>query len=312
MTTASPPESQPKRVSRLPSAARSLFAGAIGAALALGVAALVSGSRGDDAQAVVPRASVPTLWLDVLTVVLVVIALVIVGIVIVAHLTDVDRATKVDATKQAGGSFLVVLLLLSFLFLRPVDGPPPIEPEEGGTEGVDDVERQLPPERPELDPASSMGLFLALVVVAAAVIAWRLNHFRARRWGSDPDLLDELTRAERRDHLIGLFDDEISRLRAHPDPREAVIASWSRLEDAFAVVGIDRDPSDTPMRFLAKVLHDLRASVPAVTRLTGAFEVAMFSSHEVTRFDQLEAVDALVRLRDELRIAQATDLRSRR
>jgi hypothetical protein len=99
--------------------------------------------------------------------------------------------------------------------------------------------------------------------------------------------------------------DAIDDLEAEPDARRAVIAAYARMEGALARHGIPRKPSETPFEYLRRVLLDLRAPAEAVQRLTGAFERAKFSRHEIDAGVKRSAIDALVEVRDGLQAAAA-------
>jgi hypothetical protein len=98
-----------------------------------------------------------------------------------------------------------------------------------------------------------------------------------------------------------LLEDTLADLYAETDPRRAIIAAYARVERLFATYGLPRDPSEAPLEYLDRVLPELRASGSALRRLTGLFEWAKFSSHEVDRPMRDEAIEALVLVRDELR-----------
>jgi Domain of unknown function (DUF4129) len=101
------------------------------------------------------------------------------------------------------------------------------------------------------------------------------------------------------------ISDAIDDLEAEPDARRAVIAAYARMEGALARHGIPRKPSETPFEYLRRVLLDLRAPADAVQRLTGAFERAKFSRHEIDTGVKRTAIDALVEVRDGLQAAGA-------
>jgi hypothetical protein len=98
-----------------------------------------------------------------------------------------------------------------------------------------------------------------------------------------------------------LLDETVDDLYTNPDLRGAIVAAYARMEKLFAARGIARDPSETPMEFLARAVGDLRASGAALGRLTGLFQWAKFSTHEVDRPMRDEAIQALTEVRDELR-----------
>jgi hypothetical protein len=100
--------------------------------------------------------------------------------------------------------------------------------------------------------------------------------------------------------LAAAIDDSLEDLRREPDPRKAVIAAYARMERALAAHGLPRDPSEAPPEYLARVLAELDASAASVRHLTVLFERAKFSPHLIDLAMKEEAIEALVRLRDEL------------
>ena len=134
-----------------------------------------------------------------------------------------------------------------------------------------------------------------LGLVLTAVIAYFVAERRARR-ERDP-------RAELAEELAAVLDDTLDDLRAEADPRRAVIAAYARLERVLAASGIARRPAETSDEYLARVLRDLALGSDAIARLTSLFTQAKFSQHEVDTAMKEEAIDALERVRDELRAA---------
>ena len=77
-----------------------------------------------------------------------------------------------------------------------------------------------------------------------------------------------------------------------------------RLRDMEAVLarhGLRRRPSETPVEYLRRVLLGLTARADAVSRLTGLFEQAKFSRHEIDGTMKQDAIGALREIRDDLR-----------
>ena len=99
-----------------------------------------------------------------------------------------------------------------------------------------------------------------------------------------------------------LLDDTLDDLYANKDPRAAIIAAYARMEQLFASsrlaarAGTRRRSSTS-----AGALGELRASGAALGRLTGLFQRAKFSAHEVDESMRDEAIEALTQVRDELR-----------
>lgn len=270
----------------------------LGLTIVVVVAVLAVGSSGGDRAVSIPQMGSPAGWFDTIFAALAFASLIGWGLIIAGMTSERGEGSGRMRPSRTIPGMLLIGFVLWFGFRNykdnydetvVIDAPPP-STTVATAEGT------------ETTPSSiDLGPILAGAVLAAgaaAVIAWS-----ARRSGTA-----EMARVggtaldERRDTLIGLLDDAIAKLRAHPDPREAVIATWSRLEVAFGAVEIDREPSDTPARYLAKVLGTVDASASAVAHLTATFERAMFSPDAIDRNDQQQAVDSLVSVRDELHV----------
>jgi hypothetical protein len=89
-------------------------------------------------------------------------------------------------------------------------------------------------------------------------------------------------------------------LRAHPDARQAVIATYAEMERELGERKLRRDPAEGPREYLGRVIGHLRGARPALRRLTGLYEQARFSVHPVDRAMQDQAVDSLEAMRSEL------------
>jgi hypothetical protein len=74
------------------------------------------------------------------------------------------------------------------------------------------------------------------------------------------------------------------------------------MEKILAAHDLPRKPSEAPLEYLRRVLVDLRVTEDSVTKLTALFERAKFSEHEIDASAKEEAIDALVALRDDLRV----------
>ena len=65
------------------------------------------------------------------------------------------------------------------------------------------------------------------------------------------------------------------------------------MEQLFATYGLAaREPAEAPVEYLDRVLGELRASGAALGRLTGLFQRAKFSSHDVDESMRDEAIDS--------------------
>lgn len=104
-----------------------------------------------------------------------------------------------------------------------------------------------------------------------------------------------------------LLEDTLADLYAEKDPRKAIIAAYARMERLFATYGVPRRPTEAPMEYLERILAELRASGSALRRLTALFQWAKFSDHAVDASMRNEAIEALTRVRDELKANRQED-----
>lgn len=197
---------------------------------------------------------------------------------------------------------LVVIVLLFALVARVHEFPQFANP--GGSGTAAHRARSLP-----RDPSTKTGRDvefkwievavaggLALAALAALVVAWQVR----RRRSAGPAAGSPGSAAET---VSSLLDDALHDLRSERDLRRAVIAAYARMERALAAGGLPRRLSEAPLEYVERALLRLEASAGAVRRLTDLFEWAKFSHHHVDARMRDEAVDALARVRDELRAA---------
>jgi len=192
------------------------------------------------------------------------------------------------------GILALFALLVSLLYLRPT-----LPPREG-SEGP--VLLEDPPAVPPLPPGGSyepsfawLPVVIVLALAAAGVAAFILAERRRRGPARAGDGLAE--------QLAVALDDTLDDLRAESDPRRAVIAAYARLERVLAAHGVARHHAETPEEYLARILGELEVDQKSVRRLTVLFSRAKFSPHAVDFEMKEEAIGALERVRDELRIA---------
>jgi hypothetical protein len=112
------------------------------------------------------------------------------------------------------------------------------------------------------------------------------------------------------DETVALLDASLDDLRREPDPRRAVVAAYARMERRLAARGFARRPSETATEYLRRALSESAAGavtvgVEPLRELTGLAELARFSATPVDEAMRARAIAALVRLRDELRTADA-------
>jgi Domain of unknown function (DUF4129) len=135
-----------------------------------------------------------------------------------------------------------------------------------------------------------------VAIVAALLAAAGVAMFATRRTRPAKEW-----RFRSHEEIAVALDESLDDLRTEPDVRRAIIAAYARMEHALGAAGLPRRPAEAPLEYLARALHSLDASAPAVTRLTDLFERAKFSQHEPDESMRAEAIGALVAVRDELR-----------
>lgn len=195
------------------------------------------------------------------------------------------------------------------------DDEPNIDDAEHDPER-DDADR--PPE-PEDEPDDDGGgpdlgalgpiLLILLAIVAAAIlgaIIWSWYSRREPRQSPTPkpdgaaDEPDEATRAA----MAGTVANTIDSMLADPDPRTAIIGAYARMLEGLAACDVGRLDHEAPMEHLRRALTALRVRPKPLHRLIELFELARFSSHQLTEAHRTEALGALR--------AAATDLASTR
>lgn len=194
--------------------------------------------------------------------------------------------------------FAVVVIGLVFLYNHLGKKAPPrrITPATLGTKHLKKADRKklqdaANPHSPTFQWEIGAGILALLFALGAtALIASARKRSKAVR---------EITVAQ---ELMAMLDETLDDLRKETDPRKAVIAAYARMEKILAAHGLGRRPSEAPIEYLQRVLVELHVSEEAVTRLTSLFAHAKFSEHEIGPEAKEEAIDALVSLRDDLRV----------
>jgi hypothetical protein len=162
----------------------------------------------------------------------------------------------------------------------------------------------LPPGK---TPGWVLSLWQAVVyLVIAAVVAFivlvivrivrrvRLPHLEAE----EPDW--ERMKTER---LAEAVDTGLARIESGT-ATDSVIACWVALEQAAASAGVPRDPSETPAEFTVRVLGVGGISEQQLVRLGELYREARYSTHGSSEDARWEARGALLRLREELAVAE--------
>jgi hypothetical protein len=138
---------------------------------------------------------------------------------------------------------------------------------------------------------------IALFAAAAAWYVWyrRRHPATVRPWAA-PTIEEDVAAS------IG---DALDDLEAEPDARRAVIAAYARMENVLGRHGLRRRASETPIEYMRRVLLGLTSRADAVARLTGLFEQAKFSLHDIDGSMKNDAIDALRAIRNDLQAAPA-------
>jgi hypothetical protein len=193
--------------------------------------------------------------------------------------------------------FLLVCMAFAFVVLDRRDLTLPWENEPPELTDVTPPAGIQPDERAGEDTYQFdfawLPVLVVLALVAAAVAAWYLAERSARPARHMRQLAEDVAAA---------LDDTLDDLRAEPDPRRAVIAAFARLERALGSVGLPRARAETAQEYVARVLERLDVDVRLVRRLTDLFTTAKFSQHEVGPEMKEEAIAALERIRDDVRV----------
>lgn len=196
---------------------------------------------------------------------------------------------------------LVIGLLLLARELRGKGFNLPTPPQPTATGVVDP--RLQPVDARRADPEFQWLPVAVLGIAAAGTVGFFVVRDRRSRRRRGPD--DEAFAQE----LAGVVDDALDDLRAEPDPRKAVIAAYARMERTLAARGTPRAEAEAPLEYLDRASRGLRGRYPAARRLlfelTHLFERAKFSAQTVDAAMKDDAIETLVRLRDELREERA-------
>ncbi len=184
------------------------------------------------------------------------------------------------------GAAICALILLRQRLLRARILPPP---STGGGAGLGKVSAL-----PSNHAITGLSFLIALAVIAAA------GGLFLRWWRSGATGGRAASTAEPKSRVVAALEESLAQLRAEKDPRRAVIAAYARLEAELKAVGRPRQPSETPLEFMARILSSFSVGSASLRRLTELFEWAKFSQHAVDASMKEEAIDALQRVRADL------------
>jgi hypothetical protein len=295
------PNDTPPNTSRLRSPLGLLLLGA-GLLVLLGLVAAVSrvhDTPGGSAGIHSPPSGVGDFLFTVFAIVLVA------GLLFLIYLwySERDLLAQAHHKRQKKGTYKIIgLLLLLGLVpvvanrLHPWGQRNPGDPAAKIAPGSAGKNKTKPQKANTSSPPEFQVLPLALATAGGLIVLGFIGVRAMRR--SRAHLAEQFT-LERQ--FESLLDETLDDLYKNPDLRGAIIAAYARMEQLFAARGLARDPSETSMEYLGRAVGELRASGAALGRLTGLFQWAKFSTHEVDRPMRDEAIQALTEVRDELR-----------
>jgi hypothetical protein len=196
-----------------------------------------------------------------------------------------------STTSRGSGLIIVVLAFVVALVVHNHQGRPQATQKPPAVTPTAAASSSAP--RPGRPPAGTGATWFEVLALAGAAVVALAAATRPRRVASGHGGSGDL--------LVALVDDSLEDLRAEPDPRRAVIAAYARMERGLRATGLARDPAETPLEYLGRVLAGRRVSPAAVTRLTSLFQHAKFSDRPVAPAAKQQAIAALEAVRDELR-----------
>ncbi|KAA1425605.1 DUF4129 domain-containing protein [Nocardioides antri] len=171
------------------------------------------------------------------------------------------------------------------------------DPEDGQPEPDDE------PWLPWLPPADLLLLVpSALIFGAALLVLARLRVVRRRRRltgrvGVRHSPVTEVAPPDEAEEpaLPGALD-EGARGIGEGSPRNAIVATWVRLEQAVESEHFPHRPAETPSELVERALASYHLDAEAIERLAALYREARFSRHPVTEEHRAEAAACLRRL----------------
>ena len=196
----------------------------------------------------------------------------------------------------------------------PGPAPPPVPVETASVDLGDPppVQEATPLEAPAWLEGAVTALAVALLVGLVVLgVRWLLTQRRARRTGTlalgDPGAVSAATDtvpAELPD-LEPALERAARALRQPGAPADAIVAAWVALEETAASSGTARAPAQTPTEFTTALLARTSADPAALATLRRTYLAARFGTTLPTGPDVVAAADAIARIRETWRDADA-------
>lgn len=271
----------------------------------VGVVAIAATGRAPARGESSPNGHPPTLLIDYLSTIAVLF--VPAGVILVvwaAFMRRMQRARGVEMGKRVPWvrfGIVMAILLAIFVYARThyggQSGPrTPTVATPAVPSSKDKGKSQAKKEPDEVKPQFQWLLIVVLGSLAVAFVGVAGILVLRRRGQSLPPRPMAVVLSE-------VLSETLDDLRAEPDPRKAVIGAYARMERTLAARGVPREAFEAPLEYLARVLELVQVSSHSILRLTGLFERARFSPHEIDATMKDDAIDALVGLRTELEVA---------
>jgi hypothetical protein len=151
------------------------------------------------------------------------------------------------------------------------------------------------------NPTFQWSVLWVMLVLLSGAGAFGYYKWRTRK----PPFAARETEPTVAEDFAASIDYAIDDLESEPDARRAVIAAYARMEAVLGRNGLQRSPSETAVEYLRRVLLGLTSRGEPVQRLSGLFEQAKFSTHEIDTGMKHDAIGALREIRADLQGAPA-------
>ena len=185
-------------------------------------------------------------------------------------------------------TFLVVLVATAFAPSQTAEEEPAVETEPATATQQEAVGSADAPGNGADDTD-----IVVLVVIGVVALAVLLRGRRLNRAVEAPNEHEVSLESD----LGKTIDDAIHHLQEGNEPRMAVLAAYASLERALSSRGRHREPAETLIEHLSRVLAVVPQLAGPAVRLGALYELARFSDHPISNADRKRAADELARAR---------------
>lgn len=182
------------------------------------------------------------------------------------------------------------------------------EQDENQDEEDTPAQQTLPPEENRLLDTATWVIFgiVGAALLGAAVLAARSvkrqDQHAPREHGLDAG--DPLPSP---DAVIDR-EEELQTILRGGEPRNAIVACWSALEDAVGRAAGERPAWETSAELTERVLSAWDVPAPVIEDLAAAYREARFSRHDLGEADRERAIAALTQVQEHLRRRPSSDV----